>query len=266
MCSCNWPEISWSLTTELRGMNVEVEDLLGTTLARLERHAEKLRPLLCDVSLELNRAMDRGESVLFEGAQGALLDIDHGTYPFVTSSSSTAGGAAIGTGVAPRRLDGVVGILKAYTTRVGEGPFPTELLDDSGEHLRERGREFGTTTGRPRRCGWLDLVIARYGCRVNGVGSIALTKLDVLDALAEIPVCTGYRIRGEVVTELPSDTHELAGVEPIYRMMKGWQSDTAGILDPEDLPQAARDYIDFIEQEVAARSAWFPRVHGAKRR
>ena len=190
--------------------------------------------------------------MLFEGAQGSLLDIDHGTYPFVTSSNSTTGGACTGTGVPPTRIDGAIGVLKAYTTRVGGGPFPSELTDAQGEFLRRRGNEFGTVTGRPRRCGWLDTVAARYGQLLNGVGTVALTKLDVLDELDEIPVCIAYRLRGEPLRNFPPDRRTLEAAEPVLRTFKGWKRSTVGILEWRDLPQQARDYIDFIEQEIEA--------------
>ncbi len=214
--------------------------------------AERLAPYLCDVSVELNDLIGRGGRVLFEGAQGALLDVDHGTYPYVTSSNSTAGGAAVGSGVPPTAIDGAIGVVKAYTTRVGEGPMPTELLDDAGAHLRDRGHEFGTTTGRPRRCGWLDLVVLRHAARVNGARCLALTKIDVLDELDELKVCVAYRIGGEVVRDLPAVTSRLAGAEPVYRTFPGWKQDTRRVLDRSELPQAALDYIDFLEQELDA--------------
>jgi adenylosuccinate synthase len=213
---------------------------------------ERLRPRLRDTEQLLNRWIAEGKSLLFEGAQGALLDIDHGTYPFVTSSNSTAGGACTGTGVPPTRIDGAIGVLKAYTTRVGGGPFPSELSGDVAEFLRQRGNEFGTTTGRPRRCGWLDTVVARYAQLLNGVDAIALTKLDVLDDFDEIPVCTGYRVKGQLLRDLPPDQWGLENAEPVLRTMKGWKTSTVGILDEADLPEAARDYIDFIEQEIGA--------------
>ncbi len=214
--------------------------------------AERLAPSLVDCEQLLNGWIDAGRSLLFEGAQGTLLDVDHGTYPYVTSSNSTAGGACTGTGVPPTRIAGAIGVLKAYTTRVGGGPMVSELLDETGEFLRKRGNEFGTVTGRPRRCGWLDTVVARYARRVNGIDAIALTKLDVLDDFDEIPVCTGYRLGGGVLRELPPGRADLSGAEPVLRTMKGWKRETVGILDPGDLPQAARDYVDLIEQEVGA--------------
>jgi len=200
----------------------------------------------------LNGWIDDGHSLLFEGAQGTLLDVDHGSYPYVTSSSSTAGGAATGTGVPPTRIAGALGVLKAYTTRVGGGPMVSELTDATGEFLRKRGNEYGTVTGRPRRCGWLDTVVARYARLVNGIDAIALTKLDVLDDFDEIPVCTGYRLKGQVIRDLPPGRADLLGAEPVLRVMKGWKAPTVGVLDFADLPAAARDYVDLIEQEVGA--------------
>ncbi len=216
------------------------------------RWAERLSPYLCDLSVELNDLIRGGGSVLLEGAQGALLDVDHGTYPYVTSSNSTAGGAAVGSGIPPTAIDGAIGVVKAYTTRVGEGPMATELLDEVGRHLRDRGHEFGTTTGRPRRCGWLDLVVLRHAARVNGARCLALTKIDVLDELDELQVCVAYRIAGKVVRDLPAAIDRLAAAEPIYRAFPGWKQDTRGALDRGELPQAALDYIDFLEQELDA--------------
>jgi adenylosuccinate synthase len=212
--------------------------------------AARLAPHLRDTEQLINGWIAAGRSLLFEGAQGTLLDLDHGTYPYVTSSSSTAGGACTGTGVPPTRIDGAIGVLKAYTTRVGGGPFPCELTDERGEFLRQRGNEFGTVTGRPRRCGWLDLVVARYSQLLNGIDTIALTKLDVLDDFDEIPVCVAYRLRGQQVSELPPDHRSLEAAEPVLRTFKGWKRSTIGILDEAELPGAARDYIDFIEQHL----------------
>jgi len=214
--------------------------------------AEELAPYLDDVAPRLNAWIDEGRGLLFEGAQGTMLDIDHGTYPYVTSSNTTAGGVASGTGVPPTRLDGVLGVIKAYTTRVGGGPFTTELHDATGEHLRSRGNEFGTTTGRPRRCGWFDAVVARYSRMLNGVDAMALTKLDVLDELEEIEICTAYRHRGEILHDLPAERDVLEAAEPVYRKVPGWQSSTVGILEVEDLPKAARDYVSILEDEVGA--------------
>jgi len=216
------------------------------------RWGRELRPFLRDTSVLLNRWIDDGDGVLFEGAQGTLLDLDHGTYPFVTSSSSTAGGAATGTGVPPTRLDGVLGVVKAYTTRVGAGPFVTELEGGVGEHLRRRGNELGTTTGRPRRCGWFDAVAVRYARILNGTGVLALTKLDVLDELEEIRICTGYRHRGELLEDFPTSLEVLAESEPEYRTVPGWQESTVGVLEFAQLPQKAREYVRVLEQEVGA--------------
>ncbi|NPV26758.1 MAG: adenylosuccinate synthase [Firmicutes bacterium] len=212
------------------------------------RYAERLRPHVTDTSVVIDHAIVAGKKVLFEGAQGTLLDIDHGTYPYVTSSHPIAGGACVGAGVGPTRISRVVGVAKAYTTRVGEGPFPTELFDELGNRIRQRGREYGTTTGRPRRCGWLDVVILRYAARVNGLDQIAITKLDVLDDLPHIKICTGYRYNGEVLRELPESLEALAGCEPIYETLEGWQQDITGVTRFEDLPVNAQRYLRRIEE------------------
>ncbi|NJL28026.1 MAG: adenylosuccinate synthase, partial [Thermoanaerobaculia bacterium] len=214
--------------------------------------AERLAPMLIDTASRLNGWIKDGRGLLFEGAQGALLDIDHGTFPFVTSSNTTAGGVATGTGVPPTRLDAVLGVVKAYSTRVGGGPFTTELLDATGEHLRRRGNEFGTTTGRPRRCGWFDAVAVRYAGMLSGVTAIALTKLDVLDELDEILLCTGYRYRGETFDTIPAELEVLAELEPVYRRVLGWRQSTVGVLERTELPQAAQDYVRILEDEVGA--------------
>ena len=213
----------------------------------------KVAPFVCDTAALLNQALADGESVLFEGAQGSMLDIDHGTYPFVTSSSATSGGAVIGTGVAPTAIDNVIGITKAYCTRVGGGPFPSEAMDATGDALRARGNEYGAVTGRPRRCGWLDLPLLRYAGMINGVSWLVVTKLDVLDELAEIPVCVGYRINGKVTTEIPAHASGFDGIECVYRIMPGWRTSTQGVTHVEKLPQAARDYLTFLEKESGAR-------------
>lgn len=212
--------------------------------------AAHIRGLVADTAVLLNEALDRGETVLFEGAQGTMLDIDHGTYPFVTSSSAISGGASTGLGVAPTRVTGVVGVTKAYTTRVGSGPFPTEMPDLDAEAVRTRGNEFGAVTGRPRRCGWLDLVVLRYAKMLNGIESLAVTKLDVFDAQPEIKVCTGYRHKGQLLTAMPPDVEIVSQVEPEYRTLPGWQKPTPGIRDVHDLPTAARDYLNFISDEL----------------
>lgn len=205
--------------------------------------AVELSPYFADTVLRLNRLMDEGKSVLFEGAQGTLLDVDHGTYPYVTASSATAGGACIGTGVGPTRIDGVVGIAKAYTTRVGEGPFPTELSGRIGEEIRSRGQEFGASTGRPRRCGWFDAVVARYSRVVNNLDSLIITKLDVLDSLKEIKICTGYRYKGRLLDSFPPDIRILEQCTPEYIDVPGWNQTTAGICTFDELPGLARDYV-----------------------
>lgn len=209
-------------------------------------YGEALAPYVVDVAAVLNARIRSGKSVLFEGAQGTLLDVDHGTFPFVTSSSASAGGVASGLGVSPKYVHQVVGISKAYSTRVGSGPFPTELSDDTGELLRERGREFGATTGRPRRCGWFDGPAGRYSAMINGLDSIVITKVDVLDTLAEIPVCTGYKYKGALLTEFPPTIEVLSKVEPVYRTLKGWQKPTEGIRNWEDFPVATQDYLKFL--------------------
>jgi len=219
--------------------------------------AEKIAPFVRDTALLLNRALAEGNSIVFEGAQGTMLDIDHGTYPFVTSSSSTSGGAATGTGVPPTSIDAVIGITKAYCTRVGSGPFPSELVGvlggTQGEDLRKRGNEFGAVTGRPRRTGWLDLPLLRYAGMINGISWLVVTKLDVLDHLTEIPVCVGYKVDGKETDEVPAQACGYEKIECIYRNMPGWASPTQAIRTVEALPTAAREYLAFIEKETGAR-------------
>jgi adenylosuccinate synthase len=215
--------------------------------------AEEVRPFVADTGRMLNNIIAQGGSVMFEGAQGTMLDIDHGTYPFVTSSSATAGGAATGTGVGPTAIGTVISVTKAYVTRVGEGPFPTEIKDEVGEQLRARGNEYGAVTGRPRRCGWLDIPLLRYSNHVNGAEWLVITKLDVLDELEEIPICVGYEIDGKVTDEIPADVDGLERVKPRYATFKGWRESTEGIVDFDKLPQAARDYLRFQERESGAR-------------
>jgi adenylosuccinate synthase len=212
--------------------------------------AAHIRGLVTDTTVLLNRALDAGESVLFEGAQGTMLDIDHGTYPYVTSSNAVSGGATTGLGVGPTRITGVVGVTKAYTTRVGSGPFPTEMLDGEAEAVRTRGNEFGAVTGRPRRCGWLDFPVLRYAKMLNGIDSLVVTKLDVFDAQAEIKVCTGYRYKGSELTEMPAEIEVLCQIEPVYKTLPGWQKSTPGVREVKDLPTAARDYLNFISDAL----------------
>jgi adenylosuccinate synthase len=215
--------------------------------------AEKIAPFVCDTAVLLNQALRQGESILFEGAQGTMLDIDHGTYPFVTSSSATSGGAVIGTGVAPNAINSVIGITKAYCTRVGEGPFPTEEKGALGEEIRKRGKEYGAVTGRPRRTGWLDLPLLRYSGMINGTNWLVVTKLDVLDELAEIPVCVGYRIDGKPTIEAPAQASGFEKIECVYQKLPGWRTSTEGITEYGKLPKTARDYLTFVEKEAGAK-------------
>ncbi len=228
---------------------ISAEEIVESLLSYVER----LRPMVGDASLELNAALDAGKTVLFEAGQATMLDIDHGTYPFVTSSSATSRGAATGSGVAPNRLERIIAVVKAYTTRVGAGPFPTELNDESGEYLRAKGFEFGTTTGRPRRCGWYDAPIARYTARINGVTDFVLTKLDVLSGLATIPVCVAYDVDGVRHDEVPVSQSDFHHATPIYEEFPGWQEDITGCRRFEDLPKNAQDYVTAIERMSGAR-------------
>jgi adenylosuccinate synthase len=218
----------------------------------IERLAPRLLPLAVDAGLMVFEALERGESVLLEGAQGALLDVDHGTYPYVTSSNTTAGGAAVGSGIGPTAIDAVLGVVKAYTTRVGNGPLPTEAQPDLAERIRKLGDEFGATTGRPRRCGWFDAVVVRYAVRVNGLTGLAVTKLDVLDSFAEIPVCVGYRLDGEAFDSMPADLERIERVEPIYEALPGWQREIKNARRLADLPPAARSYLDRLQDLARA--------------
>ncbi len=230
----------------------QVEGTIDFAAIREEyrRLADRLRPMVCDTAALLNSAIKDGRRVLFEGAQGAMLDIDHGTYPFVTSSSATAGGVSTGTGVPPSRMGGVVGVAKAYTTRVGAGPFPTEALDARGDELRRVGNEYGAVTGRPRRCGWFDVTLLRYSSMLNGFDSLAVTKLDVLDHLEEIPVSVAYGSGGRVTDQMPVTTRGLAAAEPVYVRRPGWCCPTAGLTRYQDLPGPAREYLEFLEESV----------------
>ncbi len=216
-------------------------------------YTERLRPMVADTSLVLDRALKDGKTVLFEGGQATMLDVDHGTYPFVTSSNATSGGAATGSGVAPNRIDRVIGVVKAYTTRVGAGPFPTELFDESGEFLRSQGFEFGTTTGRPRRTGWYDAPIARYTTRINGVTDFVLTKLDVLTGLTTIPVCVAYDVDGVRVDEVPVSQSDFHHAVPIYEEFEGWSEDITGVREFGDLPAAAQRYVLALEEMSGSR-------------
>jgi len=217
---------------------------------RYEEFAERIRPMVCDTALLLAKAIRAGQKVLFEGAQGSMLDIDHGTYPFVTSSSATAGGACTGTGVPPTRIHGVIGVAKAYITRVGGGPFPTESLDGAGETIRRRGKEFGAVTGRPRRCGWFDAPLLRYTGAINGFDSLVITKLDVLDEFDQIPVCVAYKLDGREIESMPATVEQIARIEPVYECMPGWKTATFGMVSYDVLPDAAKRYLDFLENRT----------------
>ena len=244
---------------------VSYDDVAAEWLA----YAARVRPLITDVTLAAYRHREAGDHIIFEGAQGAMLDIDHGTYPFVTSSSTAAGGAATGSGVGPRHLDYILGIAKAYSTRVGGGPFPTELLDATGKHLAEVGHEYGATTGRARRCGWIDLPALRRAIYNSSISGLCLTKLDVLDALPQIQVCTAYHMDGERLDVAPVGADELARCQPVYETLPGWQSDTVGITDYSALPEKARAYIAYLENAlglpIAIVSTGPDRVHTIQR-
>jgi adenylosuccinate synthase len=222
-------------------------------ITELLSYVDRLRPMVADTALELSEAIDAGKVVLCEAGQATLLDVDHGTYPFVTSSNATAGGACTGAGIPPTRIDRVVAVLKAFTSRVGEGPFPTELHDEIGDHLREVGQEYGTTTGRPRRIGWLDLVMARYAQRINGVTDFVLTKLDNYDGLDEIPVCVAYDVNGVRHEEMPLTQSDFHHAVPIYETLPGWQQDITGARRFEELPKDAQRFVEFVEDRVRAR-------------
>jgi adenylosuccinate synthase len=212
--------------------------------------ADRIRPMVCDTALLLNRAMNEGKGLLFEGAQGTMLDVDHGSYPFVTSSNASAGGACTGSGVPPTRINGVIGVSKAYITRVGGGPFPTEDIGSAGELIRQSGKEFGAVTGRPRRCGWFDVPLLRYTAAVNGFDSLVITKLDVLDQFSEIPVCVAYRLDGKLIEEMPPTLNAMQAVASVFETRQGWRCPTRGISRFEDLPPAARAYLEFLEQKT----------------
>jgi len=224
-------------------------------LDQLLTHAERMRPMIRDVSVLVAEAMRAGQPMLFEGAQGTLLDIDHGTYPFVTSSNASIGGVCTGLGVPPKAIGRVLGVVKAYTTRVGEGPFPTELSGEMGNRLRETGSEYGAVTGRPRRCGWYDAVAVRYAARINGLDGLALTKLDVLDGLEQIDICIAYRAGERTLDEFPSDVRQLAQCEPVYRSVPGWSEPTKGVRQFDRLPEAARRYIKTLEEVSGVRAS-----------
>lgn len=235
--------------------NLYKEDALKTDdlMAELEDAINTLEPFICNTTELLHQGIKENKSILLEGAQGTLLDVDHGTYPFVTSSSPTSGGACIGSGVPPTSLTHVMGITKAYCTRVGNGPFPTELLDGTGEELRKKGQEFGATTGRPRRCGWLDLVALRYVCQLNGINELTLTKMDVMDGFEEIKVCTAYKLDGTETNVYPLCLDEIRRVEPVYTALPGWKNSIEGITDWNKLPSTAQSYIRFVEDYLGVK-------------
>ena len=227
---------------------IEIDEVLNEYL----RYAEILKPYVCDTSLLLEEALKAGKNVLLEGSQGTLLDVDHGTYPFVTSSNPTAGGASTGSGIGPTKITRVIGILKAYTTRVGSGPFPTELFDEDGEKLRKIGGEVGVTTGRNRRCGWFDAPIARYATRVNGLTDFFLTKLDVLTGWEKIPVCVAYEVEGKRVNEVPASQSDFHHAKPVYEYLPGWSEDISGARKLSNLPKNAQNYVKFLEEASGA--------------
>ena len=234
---------------QYRGTTLDAEQVFNEIAPLVER----MSAFVTDTTAFVNRAVREGRSVLVEGAQATLLDVDHGTYPFVTSSSTTSGGVCAGLGLAPKRISGVLGIVRTYSTRVGEGPFPTEMLEgeaEIGQLIRERGHEYGVSTGRPRRCGWFDAFATRYAAEINGFDTVALTKLDILDALDEIKVCTGYRLKGQPCESFPAVSHELRQVEPVYETLPGWNSSTEGVTELDGLPARARDYVDFISEQI----------------
>jgi len=232
-----------------RGTTLDAEQVFREIAPLVER----LGPFITDTTNFINNAVREGRSVLVEGAQATLLDVDHGTYPFVTSSSTTSGGACVGLGLAPQKISGVLGIVRTYTTRVGEGPFPTEMLEgeaEIGQLIRERGHEYGVSTGRPRRCGWFDAFATRYAADINGFDTVALTKLDILDTLDEIKVCTAYRRGGKSCDSFPAVSQELREVEPVYETLPGWKTSTEGVTELDELPRAARDYVRFISEQI----------------
>ncbi|GAK55418.1 adenylosuccinate synthetase [Candidatus Vecturithrix granuli] len=247
ICGENFPELAY--------------EPMGSTYLN---YGDQLRPYIVDCSLFLRQAVKKGKRILCEGAQGAMLDVDHGTYPYVTSSSACAGGVCTGLGLGPTQINFVLGVIKAYTTRVGEGPFPTELFDDDGKVLRERGNEYGATTGRPRRCGWFDAVVGRYAVRINDAHALSVMKIDVLDPFPKIKICTGYRYRNDVITELPMAPDALAACEPIYEEHDGWQQSTVGVEQYDELPPKAKAYLnriaELLETDIAIIST------GPKRR
>lgn len=242
----NLSNINYLLYNVYKSEQLDLEEIYSKYMG----YAEKIGKYITDVSILINKYIEENSNILFEGAQGTLLDIDHGTYPYVTSSNAIAGGACTGLGIGPTKIDGVLGVSKAYTTRVGSGPFPTELKDKLGNDLRSKGREYGATTGRPRRCGWLDVVVVRYSVIINGMSGIALTKLDILDEYPNIKICVGYKYKGNIYNEMPHESSVLWNCEPVYEEIEGWQESTAGIKRFDSLPDKAKAYIERIEDLI----------------
>ena len=261
ICDLYEPEVfREKLEQNVREVNFLLEHLYKHDLMDAEKifnqymeYAEVMRPYITETTYLVNKLYDEGKKIMMEGAQGVLLDVDFGTYPFVTSSNSTAGGACTGTGLSPRKIDNVMGVMKAYTTRVGSGPFPTELLGQTGEDLRAAGHEYGATTGRPRRCGWLDLVAMKFAVVINGINSIALTKLDVLSGMEKIKVCTGYKYNGEVLDQFPPEIKTLEECEPVYIEMDGWDEDITGCQSYDELPVNARKYVQYVSDYLGVK-------------
>lgn len=242
----NLSNMNYLLYNVYKSEQLDLEEIYSKYMG----YAEKIGKYITDVSILINKYIEENSNILFEGAQGTLLDIDHGTYPYVTSSNAIAGGACTGLGIGPTKIDGVLGVSKAYTTRVGSGPFPTELKDKRGNDLRSKGREYGATTGRPRRCGWLDVVVVRYSVIINGMSGIALTKLDILDEYPNIKICVGYKYKGNIYNEMPHESSVLWNCEPVYEEIEGWQESTAGIKRFDSLPDKAKAYIERIEDLI----------------
>ncbi|MCP5119102.1 MAG: adenylosuccinate synthase, partial [bacterium] len=237
-------------STLARAFGIDEQLDFPAILEEYREYGRRLRPMVCDTPSLLNRLVGEGKRILFEGAQGTMLDIDHGTYPFVTSSNATVGGVCAGAGFPPTKIDGVIGVSKAYITRVGAGPFPSEANDEHGERIRNAGGEFGTVTGRPRRCGWFDVPLLKYTATVNGFDSLIITKLDVLDELSEIKVCVGYRLDGEEVSEMPVTCEAMEKIEPVYETLPGWCSSTCDVKSFDDFPPRAMDYLRFLEERT----------------
>ncbi|MCR9131473.1 MAG: adenylosuccinate synthase [bacterium] len=245
----NIKDINFALENMYHEPTINADDLMN----ELSDSIDQLEPFICNTSHILHEAIENGEEILLEGAQGCLLDVDHGTYPFVTSSSPTSGGACTGTGVPPTAISHVMGITKAYCTRVGNGPFPTELEDEMGELLRKKGHEFGATTGRPRRCGWLDLVALKYAVRINGMNELTLTKMDVMDGFEEIMVCTSYKVNGKETKVFPLSLPEIESIEPVYTALPGWDKDISGMTKWDELPENAKSYINYVEEYLGVK-------------